>query len=300
MLLQERADEEIHFRPGAAADPVALQQLDALGPIQAVQVALQAIGIGGDPQHPLPQRHADDGMAAALAQAPLDLLVGQHGAQGGTPVDRRFQLIGQPVLVAIGGGRVVALLGHVLGNGQLGDGAAPLRGRVEPGVEQHQEDELGPAEVIGLRGGQFPLPVVGKAQHLQLPAEVGDILLRGRAGVGAGSLGMLLGGQAEGVPAHRVHHAATPHPPVAADDVGGGVAFRVADVQAVPAGVGEHVEHVNFRPFRQSGGGEGAVLFPVFLPFRLDGGGIVTRHGAVCLWRMALGQVPSPSGRGLG
>ena len=96
--------------------------------------------------------------------------------------------------------------------------------------------------------------------------------------MGAGFLGVLFGGQAEGVPAHRVHHALAPHPAIAADDVGGGVALGMADVQAVAAGIGEHVQDVAFGPCRQPGDGEGAVRLPVLLPLGLDDGGIVTGH----------------------
>ncbi len=56
--------------------------------------------------------------------------------------------------------------------------------------------------------------------------------------------GVLLGRQAEGVVAHRVQDVVALHATVAADDVGGGVALRVADVQARAAGVGEHVQDV--------------------------------------------------------
>ncbi len=63
----------------------------------------------------------------------------------------------------------------------------------------------------------------------------------------AGLDGVLLGGQAEGIPAHRMQHVEAAHPLVAGEDVGGGVAFRVADVQARAARVGEHVEDVELR-----------------------------------------------------
>ena len=95
----------------------------------------------------------------------------------------------------------------------------------------------------------------------------------------AGLLGVLLGRQAEGVPAHRVHDAVAPHPPVAADDVGGRVALGMADVQAVAAGIGEHVQHVQLGALGQPRGGERAVRLPILLPFGLDDRGIVTRHG---------------------
>ena len=46
------------------------------------------------------------------------------------------------------------------------------------------------------------------------------------AGMGAGLDRVLLGGQAEGVPAHRVQHVEAAHALVAREDVGGGVALR--------------------------------------------------------------------------
>ena len=55
---------------------------------------------------------------------------------------------------------------------------------------------------------------------------------------------VLLGGQAEGVVAHRVQHVVAVHPLVAGEHVGADVAERVADVQARAARVREHVEHV--------------------------------------------------------
>ena len=110
----------------------------------------------------------------------------------------------------------------------------------------------------------------------ELPLEVGDVARRVLARVFAGLDGVLLGGQAERVPAHRVQDVEPLHAPVARDDVRGRVTLRVADVQARAAGVGEHVEHVELRPggveIRVAGVGraEGFLLGPDRLPFRLD------------------------------
>ena len=81
---------------------------------------------------------------------------------------------------------------------------------------------------------------------------------------------VLLGGQAERVPADRVQDVEAPGAPVAGDDVRRGVALGMADVQPRPRGVGKHVEHVVFGPrgcvFRP----ERAVFFPERLPVGLD------------------------------
>ena len=104
-----RADEEIDFGPGAAADPVALQGFDAFGPVEGFEVFFEPVGVGGDAEHPLPQRHADDRVAAALAFAVDDFFIGEHGAQGRAPVHGRFGLVGEAVLVLVGANGVVAL-----------------------------------------------------------------------------------------------------------------------------------------------------------------------------------------------
>ena len=278
IFVQQRADEEIDLRPGAPPDPIPLQELDAFGPVERVEFLFQPVGIGGDPQHPLLQRNADDRMPAAFAHPAGDLLVGQHGAQRGAPVHRGLELIGQPMLVAVSLDGLGAFLGHFLGDRQFGDRPAPLLRFVEPRVEQHQEDELRPAEIAHVGRGQFPVPVVGEAEHLQLAAEGGDVLLGGRPRMGARLLGVLFGGQSEGVPAHRVHDARALHPVVAADDVGGRVSLGVSDVQAIAARIWEHIQDVQFAAFGKFRARKRAVFFPKLLPLGFDDGRIVTRH----------------------
>jgi hypothetical protein len=139
-----------------------------------------------------------------------------------------------------------------------------------------QEDPLRPAHVFGIGGGDFAVPIVGEAERFELAAEVLDVGGGGDRRVLAGLDGVLLGGQAERVVAHRVEHVVAGHALVAADDVGGGVTFRVADVQAGAARVGKHVEHVVFRlggiEVRVAGtrGAEGFFGLPALLPFGLE------------------------------
>ena len=74
--------------------------------------------------------------------------------------------------------------------------------------------------------------VVVDTQPAQLRADRGDVGLGGHPRVLPGLDGVLLGGQAEGVVAHRVQHVVAVHPAEPAGDVGAQVAQRVADVQA--------------------------------------------------------------------
>src|SRR5262249_15712879 len=60
--------------------------------------------------------------------------------------------------------------------------------------------------------------------------------------------------------------------------VGGGVALRMTHMQAGARRVGEHVEDVELGLSGDVGRLEGLVVFPEFLPARLDDLGIVRRH----------------------
>ena len=95
----------------------------------------------------------------------------------------------------------------------------------------------------------------------------------------AGLHGILLGRQAEGVVAHGVQHILALHAVIARYHIGGEIAQRMADMQALARRVGEHVHgEVRGPAIRIAapavlqvtadvGGPEGSPLIPDFLPF---------------------------------
>ena len=337
----QAAHREGDLRAVAAADPVALHGADRLGPVHPLQIVQQPVRVGGDAHVPLPQAAGEDGEVAALGAAlGGDLLIGQHGAQARAPVHRGLGDVGQAEGIGqlrdlgvagrgdVGGGAALPGLGQLeallrgQGEGvdgagaqllaQLGDGTGPAGDavgigclRVVPGVEDAQEDPLRPLHERGIGGGQRAARVMGQAQAVQLAAHVRHVRLGGGARMGAGLDGVLLGGQAEGVVAHRVQDVLAQHALMAGDHVGRDVAQRVAHVQPRPGGVGEHVHDVHLLGGRGGGrrsllerlcraaqladgvvGVEGAVLVPALLPAELDlvrhGGGVSVRglaHG---------------------
>ena len=199
--------------PVRAADPVALHRQHALGPValQRRHVVQQPVGVVGDLEVPLGQVALGDLVAAALAAAVDDLLVGQHGLVVRAPVDRRGLAVGQPPL------------------------------------QEAQEQPLRPAVVLGVAGVQPPAPVEADAEaaeRLGLGLDVGVGPLRG---VLVALDRRVLRGQPEGVPADRVQHVVAAQHPVARDDVADRERLGVAHVQ-VAGGVREHVQHVLLRP----------------------------------------------------
>ena len=91
---------EVDLGAVAPPDPVALHRLDAVGPVEQFEVVDQAVGVGRDAHHPLAHVALEHGEVAAVAAAVGgDLLVGDDGAEPGTPVDRRIADVGQAVVV---------------------------------------------------------------------------------------------------------------------------------------------------------------------------------------------------------
>ena len=106
-------------------------------------------------------------------------------------------------------------------------------------MEQLEEKPLSPLVVIGQRGHDLPVPVVHRADALQLPAHVLDIPHGPQMGVNAVLDGCVLGGEPEGVETHGVEDVVALHALETGVDVRGGHSVPVADVQ-VPGGVREH------------------------------------------------------------
>src|SRR5262249_29345306 len=87
---------------------------------------------------------------------------------------------------------------------------------------------------------------------------------------------VLLSGQPERVPPHRMQDIETLHAFVARDDVRRCIAFGMSNVQPGPARVRKHIEHVEFwlgtieTSLAGIGGVKKPALVPDGLPFRLD------------------------------
>ena len=203
-----RRDGEDHVGAGRLADPVALHGEHPLGPrLQLVEVLQQPLGVVGDAEEPLRQLLGLHQAVAALARPFDDLLVGQHGLARRTPVDRRFLLVGETLLV------------------------------------QLQEEPLRPLVVLGPAGDHLPGPVDGHAQPAQLPVDGGDGLFGELGRWLPGLDGHVLGVEAEGVVAHGMEHALALVAAEAGDDVAHGVVLDVPHVGAARR-IGEHLEHV--------------------------------------------------------
>ena len=234
---------EVHLGTFAAADPVALLNLDPLDIVHIVQIVDQTVGILGDGQHPLALFLADDLAAAALADALHNFLVGQHALAAGAPVHGHGCLIGKALL------------------------------------EQLEEDPLGPLVVAGVRGVHHPVPVEGIAQHVKLLGEVGDVLLGNDGRMDVVLDGVVLRGQAKGIKADGEQHIVALHPLFPADDVHSGKGAGMAHMEPLTRGIRELNEAVKlFTGLVAGHSGKGLFLQPLLLPFLFNGCKIVL-HG---------------------
>src|SRR5882762_7629899 len=126
---------EPHTRANGFTDPIALHGDDTIGPgaLEFFQIFKELIGVVRGLQKPLLDfAGLDQGVFVPPAVAAVDdLLVGQHGAAVGTPIDA--------ALLAIG----------------------------ETALEHAQKKPLIPTIVSGIAGGDFAPPVVTEAKAAQ-------------------------------------------------------------------------------------------------------------------------------------
>ena len=212
------------LRPLAAPDPVSLHGLDVLGPVDALEIVQQPLGVIGDAQEPLLELADFHEAAAALAAAfGVDLLVGEHRLVVGAPLDRRLLAVGQA------------------------------------GAEQLEEDPLRPAVVTRIAGGELPRPVDRDAPRVELATEGIDRFRDRQAWVKACLDRVVLGGQSEGVVSHRVKYAAAQATVIVGECVSHRVGLQVTNVR-LAAGIGQHLEHVGVLPGRAVAGQFGATV----------------------------------------
>ena len=279
VLLRTVGHAEDHLGTLALADPVALHLLEGVGPVELVQAGEQALGIGAHAQLPLLHLLLFHGETAADGIAFLHLVVGQDGPQLRAPVHGGFAQVGDAVLhqqvgLFLLGELVPTAFGLEFGNQRV-DGFCLVRLRIVPMVEHFEEGPLRPLVIGRIAGADLARPVVGEADAVHLLPVARDVLLGGPGRVLAGLDGILLGREAEGVVAHGVQHIEAFQAFVAAVDVTGDIAERMADVQARAGRVREHVQHVIFGFGRVCLGLESVMGGPIGLPFLLDLGEIV-------------------------
>src|SRR4051812_47294484 len=102
--MNDPSHRELHRCAFAFTDPIALQQLDSVGPIQRLEFVYQSFGISRNTQHPLPHWSPNDRKPPDLAFAVDDLLVREHRPELGTPIHRNLRDVGEPYAVRIVGG----------------------------------------------------------------------------------------------------------------------------------------------------------------------------------------------------
>ena len=228
-----------HRGPLGTSDPVGLQRLDALGPIQAGKVQ-QLIGVIGDAEEPLLQMLLDHRRTAAFTVTvfPPHLLARQRSVATGAKIHRRQGAVGQPVL------------------------------------EQLDEEPLRPLVIFGVGGDRLAPPVEHRTHAAQLHPHALDVGIRPLFRVDVALDRRPFCGQAKSVESHGEHHVIALHAHVA----GAGVARRhgvpVADVK-IAGGIGQHGQGVVLGARGIDISVVQPVGFPTFLPFGFDGGGIV-------------------------
>ncbi len=236
-------EREAHQQALGAADPVALHQPHLVGPaIQRIERVQQLLRVLGDLEDPLVHLALLDDGAGAPAAAVDHLLVGEHGHVDRIPVDL--------ALLALG----------------------------EAGAQKIQEHLLLVLVVSGIAGREFAGPVERQPDRPQLLLHRGDVVVGPRLRRDLALDRGVFRRQPERVPAHRVQHVEALGAHEARQHVAERVVADMPDMDA-PGRVGEHLQHVIFRPRIVVFGGEDRLFVPLALPARLGFAGVVAFGG---------------------
>ena len=238
-LIEREADQQAL----GAADPVALHQPHLVGPaVQRIERVQQLLRIFRDLEDPLVHLALLDHRAGAPAAAVDHLLVGEHGHVDRIPVDLALLALGQS------------------------------------GAQEIQEHLLLMLVIRGIAGRELARPVERQPDRPQLLLHRRDIVvgpgLRRHLALDRG----IFRRQPERVPAHRMQHVKALGAHVARQHVAERIVADMADMDA-PGRVGEHLQHVIFRPRIVVFGGEDRLLVPLALPARLGFAGVVAFGG---------------------
>ena len=251
----------------ALANPVALNLFERLAPFELVQTLQQAGCIGGNSQQPLLHSALNNGEATTHRKTVLNLVVGKHGAQLGTPVYHCvgteceavvlehlllfLLVVGVPLLggeAELLGASSVQAFGTTLrkASNEVLDFLCLAESVVVVVGEHFEECPLGPLIILGLAGAYLARPIVRETNLVELRAIACYILLGGHCGVLTSLNCVLLGGQTKGIVTHWVQDIKAARAFVARVDVRSDVAQRVTDVKSRTRGVGEHIENIKF------------------------------------------------------
>ena len=280
---------ELHLSTLAASYPVFLRLGDRVAPVYGVEAVEQTLCVGRHSQAPLAHLLLHHWESAAHRHAVHHLVVGQHRAQPGTPVDHRLALVGNAIVhqrVALlllvhgvpflgGESQRIVRLCHVQSLGarsletadELADGLCLLQVVVVVRLEHTLEGPLRPVVVARVAGAYLAVPVEAEPDLVELLAIVVDIVLGGDSRMLSCLNGILLGRQSVGIVAHGVENIVALQPLVARIDVAGDIAQRMTHVQSGTRGVGEHIEHVEFLAVGVLHHLIGLLVHPTSLPF---------------------------------
>ncbi|MGY3454666.1 hypothetical protein ACVWW5_000116 [Bradyrhizobium sp. LM3.4] len=240
----EREADQQAFRP---ADPVALHQPHLVGPaVQRIQCRQQLLRVLRDLEDPLAHFPLFDNGTRTPAFAVDHLLVGEHGHVDGVPVHLALFALGEAF------------------------------------AQEVQKHLLLVLVVAGIAGRDLAAPVQRQPDRAELLLHRGDVVVSPGLRRDLALDGGVLGRQAEGVPAHRMQHVETLGAHEAGQHVAEGVIADMADMDA-PRRVGEHLQHIVFRPRIVVLGDEDRLLVPGGLPARFGVAGVIAfgGHGIV-------------------
>ena len=239
---------EVYFCTGRTSNPVPLCGLNLFQIIHFIQIIQQPLCIFCNLQHPLGFYFLYNFAAAAFANAANNFFICQNDLTGSTPVDSCFLLVCQTFL------------------------------------EHLQENPLCPMEIIRVSSVDFPIPVKGHTQCLQLRLKSCNIVCGYDCRMNLMLDGIVFSRQTECIPTHREQNIIAFHSPLSGNDIHCGIRSWVSDVQTLTRWVREFDQCIELRFCIIILCVERVMLRPIPLPLCFNGSKVIFAHSCFILF----------------
>ena len=274
-----------------ATNPVALNLLQRLAPLEAVETVQHTLCVCCNAEQPLLHTLLLHRVTAAHRQTILHLVICEYGAKCRTPVHHSVSTEGKTIVLqhllllslalcgpllcrecqlggASGGDTLGTLLLEVCY--EVGNRLSLLRCGVVVVSKHLEEGPLCPLIVLRLAGAYLTAPVIRETYLIQLLTIASDVLFGSHCRVLTCLNCILLGWQTKCVVAHWVQHIVATQALIARVDVRCDVTEWVTYVQTRARRVGEHIQYIEFWSRAVDLYLVDAALLPLLLPFGLN------------------------------
>ena len=128
---------------------------------------------------------------------------------------------------------------------------------------------MGPFNIIGVGGIDFPIPIIRESQHVNLSAEILYIIFCCNRWMCTGFDGILFCGQTKSIPPHWMQNIVAFMAFISCNNIRGNITQWMPYVETGSGWVGKHIQDIILRLFGMIISAKYFIILPIILPLFL-------------------------------